>query len=402
MGMTEAVDFHAHTVIDEPVLARRIAAARQSMRELQLDALILFSNPASHGPGSSTVGNVRYLTNLTDPWISTLLVLPIVGTPVLLCPADLALAEAPGVEIKSCEANAYGIAARRLTEAICGKSGRAGVLGRREMPSEIASGIIAGSTRWQFVDADELLARLRLVKGPEEIERHRIAGRLSDAMHGALAETGARRGVKAWQILVEMEYAARSRGAEMARAWIAAGPAAHRPMMFPWENQQELVTGDTVFAGTYVIFEGYWGHSVRVAVKGRANANLQRIFDINLEIQDAGIAALRAGVGLRDAAKAMAKVGERYFPGREWGRAGHGLGLDYSEPLLSNSFIDPDGSAPGMTSSLLLEPGMVIELHPGFRAPELGFPVSKIGDMFLITERGAERLSKAPRAIIEI
>ena len=84
-------------------------------------------------------------------------------------------------------------------------------------------------------------------------------------------------------------------------------------------------------------------------------------------------------------------------------RPGHGLGLEYSEPIVTDAFPQPylwsvnKGVA---DEEILVQKGMVLELHPNFGVPGVGMIC--FGDMLLVGDSGPELLTKFPRALYEI
>jgi Xaa-Pro aminopeptidase len=68
---------------------------------------------------------------------------------------------------------------------------------------------------------------------------------------------------------------------------------------------------------------------------------------------------------------------------------GHGLGLFVdSKPQLLEDVDQP------------LEAGMVIIVHPNTYHPEVGYMV--LGDALVVTESGAEILTRTPRMLFEV
>src|SRR5207244_5526992 len=102
---------------------------------------------------------------------------------------------------------------------------------------------------------------------------------------------------------------------------------------------------------------------------------------------DAAMAVARPGrpaAGVIDACAAA--VGEAGFR-LTAPRVGHGQGLDYSErPFLVAG------------SSDTFEAGNVVVIHPQIDDPETGAMRVPVGDCCLVTEHGADALTKFPRA----
>lgn len=404
--------------IAESFLRQRTARVRRAMKARGLDALVLFSYPVSVGYTSATLGNVRYLTDRTDHTLPLILVLPLATEPALVTAMSyhLQMQEQEPLWIKDVRVapvvgpvdsyRNYGVAVRRILEERCGSRGRVGLVGAGEMPAAAYLALTAPPCLWEFEGADELIARERMIKGPEEIERMRTAAQICDAMQQTALESARTPGKTAFQLLVDMEYTGRTRLAEHARVALAAGPETGFPIHFASENNRALESGDRIITAVVAVFDGYWGHSNRLGFKGRPSAQFRKVFEILLEAQEAGIAKLRPGVPLAEVPQAMLEVTHKHLPGGEFARVGHGLGLDYSEPLVSDYFRHADFLRSGQTvrepdAGLLLEPGMVLELHPDLAAPSLGSRWAVLGDVWLVTATGGERLTQFPREIFE-
>ena len=87
-------------MIDQQLLQERTSKIKEAMVPMGLDALIVYSSPVSHGvsrPLGGSLGNVRYLTNLTSKFRASMLLLPLHADPVLLVPSLFDLAKARGL-----------------------------------------------------------------------------------------------------------------------------------------------------------------------------------------------------------------------------------------------------------------------------------------------------------------
>lgn len=402
--------------ISNETIRRRVEKVRQAMRQRGLKALVAYANPTTLMYSTITSGNVRYLTNWVDKISPSLLVLPLSEDPVLVVPgpfAKAAVVEKRGVWVRDIraetDASAYGSVARRALQERGIPPGEVGLLGRKEMPVPVYQALTSDSPPWQFVDADDLLYQIRITKEPEEIELHRVAAKISDAMLFAVMNGARPPGKWAWQLMAEVEYVGRSQGAEIATLWLDTGPNPRYPGFELWENSRQIQEGDRVNAGTYVAYDGYWGHGLRMGVKGKASPELKRYFQAIRDVQEAGINALKPGKPLSDVDKAMKAVIDEHCPVSVEKdafrfRPAHGLGLQYAEPLVTDAFPQPGAwsvaSGPAKESKLKAQPGMVLELHPNFGVPGLGMVC--MGDMALVTESGVELLTKFPRELYEI
>lgn len=408
--------------IPHELVKGRVDRVRSRMQKAGLEALVVYGGPSDLGHATSTSGYVHYLTDWSGKSVPSLLVLPAKEDAVLVVPSpldyrwvreqdiwikDIRMAESPAV---------YGAAARALLVQRDVQRGRVGLVGKAEMTVPIYVDLTAEPCPFEFVDADEVVTRERMVNQPEDIELLRMAAKVSDAMLSTAMNSARQPGKWDYQLMAEIDYTGRCMGADLAQSWLTSGPAPD--FIFTshqiWRRRRQLEPGDRVHAGTYVIYEGHWAHGIRMAIKGKASADLRRYVDGVIEVQNAGMNALKPGKRVSDVAAAMESVVDEYSPYSKNQdpfrfRAGHGLGLQYGDPILTEDFPQPSawkGSFPISAAhsagqdSLILQPGMVFELHPNFTTDGLGFVC--MGDVVLVTDSGPELLTQIPRALFEI
>ncbi|MCK4791520.1 MAG: aminopeptidase P family protein [Desulfobacteraceae bacterium] len=237
----------------------------------------------------------------------------------------------------------------------------------------------------QFVDASNLLWKLRMVKSEAEIEAHRRACEVatkafeycfSQAREGTTEKEAAQMATK---VIVE-------EGAELGFTIICSGPGNYdRVAGMP--TDRALRRGDMLWFDMGVVSNGYWCDFCRAGVVGRATDEQKRLQDIINWITDKGIEAVRPGSIASDVAKACGAEAERLgldftF---EAGRLGHGMGLMSTEP--------PHIAVYDQTA---LEPGMVITLEPGVVSEQGAFIAEQ---NLVVTPEGAETLSLASREL---
>ncbi len=123
---------------------------------------------------------------------------------------------------------------------------------------------------------------------------------------------------------------------------------------------------------------------------GRALPGERDAYEAVLEAQEAGVAAVRAGVITGDVDEA-ARSRLRKAGLSDWftHSTGHGVGLEIHEgPRLAAKQIQT------------LEAGMVVTIEPGIYIP--GKFGVRIEDMVLVTAKGGEILTPATKAWIEL
>lgn len=227
---------------------------------------------------------------------------------------------------------------------------------------------------------------LRRVKEPEEVDVLRRAGALSDAMFDELGRrrfTGRTERELAWWIESSFHEAGAS-GLSFP-AVVASGERGASPHAVPGERVIEPGTLVTVDAGCVV--DGYCSDCTRTFATGELPSQLAEAYELCLQAQLDGLAAVREGAHGSDVDEASrvaieaAGLGERYGHG-----LGHGVGLDIHEaPVLRPESED------------ILVAGNIVTVEPGIYLPGLGGV--RIEDLVLVTADGAERLTRAPKEL---
>jgi Xaa-Pro aminopeptidase len=164
-------------------------------------------------------------------------------------------------------------------------------------------------------------------------------------------------------------------------------------------------TGDQVVLGIYLMVDGHWGHAIRTGNLGPARDDHRRLFDVTLEMEEAGLAGLAPGVDLNDVEAAFEAVFRRHFPDAIKRRVfrfcnAHGLGHSYDEAIVGAAFPQPYAPRPegdGRPNPIAARAGMLFEFHPNIFIPGLGG--AAIGDMVLVTETGNEILTRFERRL---
>jgi Xaa-Pro aminopeptidase len=378
------------------LLADRRARLVAAMHERDLAALVVYGNPSIFGVATGTHGHLRYLCGFTDRFAPSTLVLPAGGPPTLYAATLDAVAKARELsglaDVRREDPIRYGRAARQLLGRSARRA-RVGIVGRAEMPAPVASALLDGAP-FRAVEADGLLHRLRLVKGPDEIASLRRSAALADRMFQVLFREAAR-GRWIYQVRARMELAAKLGGAEFATCWITTGPVPDRQRYMPDESWRRFAAGDQIISGLYLQYQGYWGHAIRMGMRGQPPEAVRESHRRMREVLEGARVEIRPGREVAALARHLGKTLARAFPG--YGgltfRPAHGIGLDYSERPISDFFPQPYAAVKGpRPPRLVFEPGMVLELHPNVMDPRVGF--AALGDLCLVTADGCEALTR--------
>ena len=247
----------------------------------------------------------------------------------------------------------------------------------------------SAAERVRWVDGSNAIEKLRAVKDGGELATMRDAAVLISAVVEE-ALPGVKPGVTELEVAAELEYAMKQKGASGAsfETIVAAGPhsawAHARPSSNPLRKSQLVVLDQGA------ILHGYCSDMTRTVFLGRAPANVKRMYRAVLAAQEAAKAAIRPGVSGESVDAAARRVLKRerlvqYFTHS----TGHGLGLEVHEmPRL------------GKGDKTILEEGMVITVEPGVYVDGLGG--IRIEDDVVVTAKGCEDLTTAPRNFIEL
>jgi Xaa-Pro aminopeptidase len=234
-----------------------------------------------------------------------------------------------------------------------------------------------------------LVERLRAVKEPAELDALRAAAAISDETFGALAEerfTGRTELELAWR-LRELFHEAGSSEVSF-DAMVAAADNGSSPHS---DNRDVPIPANTlviVDAGCRV--DGYASDCTRTFATGELDDELARMYEVCLEAQLAGLAAMGPGVSGRDADAAARAVISAAGWGEEFGHGlGHGIGLEVHE-----------APAARPESTETLETGNVLSCEPGIYVA--GRAGVRIEDMVLITDDGRERLTQVGKELVTV
>lgn len=230
----------------------------------------------------------------------------------------------------------------------------------------------------RFAPVQALLARLREVKTPDEIDILRRLSRIADK-----SITDAYRAVHAGS--TEMDLAAAltrgvyEQGAEYFKLMIVAtGERSVFPNVGP--TARVLKQGDVCRVEIFPIIGGYHAGVCRTATVGRPPPEAERIWANLVECKYLLLDAIKPGASSRAIYELyLNKVGELGLPPISF--IGHGIGLHlHEDPYL------------GPTEDRALEAGMVLGIEPLIYETGFGFGMQN-KDMVLVTPSGCELLS---------
>ena len=246
-----------------------------------------------------------------------------------------------------------------------------------------------GANGLALVPTQGVVEALRAVKEPAELDAIRTAAAISDRAFEALARerfTGRTERELAWR-LDQLLHDFGGEGPAF-ETIVAAGENGSRPHAIPGDRPIEAGTLVTIDAGTTV--GGYRSDCTRTFSTGDLPDELARIYEVCLAAQEAGVAAVRAGVTGVEGDAAARRVIEAAGYGERFGHGlGHGVGLNIHEaPALR----------PESTDTLVA--GNTVTVEPGIYLPGTGGV--RIEDLVTVTEDGCERLTRFTKDLLTV
>jgi len=245
----------------------------------------------------------------------------------------------------------------------------------------------------QFIDATDLIWKLRMIKSPRETDHLR---KVCDITCKAL-EQGFR-SVK--EGMTEREFARIVYRAMLDEGGeddplrmfqhVRSGPERYR-VLDPRPSNKKMKKGDLVVVDLGAFYRGYYADMMRMLCIGEPSDKQKEMFEVAFQAQNAGVNTLKPGAKINDIySKAMIVIEEAGYLQNTMGESvGHGLGMDVHEPPTIHLSQDEETLLPGMV--VTMEPSIydipIIKGVPG------GVGAFMVEDNILITETGHENLT---------
>jgi Xaa-Pro aminopeptidase len=355
--------------------AKRRRAALRELRRRKLDCLVV-----------TRAANWYYLTGFTGE--SGALVIGEAGATLLTDGRFTIQAqeETRGVKIEKQQGPLY----KSLGEYL--KRAEAGATGYDPGALTVADWKVlrkAAGVKWRGVEVGGIVEGLRMRKDAGELAVMRRAAVLVGEVFESVLKL-IKPGVRENEISAEIEYQMRKGGASgpSFETIVASGPRAARPHARP--TGKRLRKNELVVLDLGVILGHYCSDMTRTVHLGRASQRVRGWYRAVQEAQEAGVAAVKAGVTCGDVDAAVWAVLKKH--GLEsWfvHSTGHGLGLEvHEEPRVARE------------QATRLAPGNVITIEPGVYVEGVGG--IRIEDDVAVRAGGRELLTRVKRDLIEI
>jgi Xaa-Pro aminopeptidase len=357
---------------------QRYSAIRRRMKEREIDCLLVAGTADDFNRG-----NVRYLTGSGR---GGLCILGPAGAPVLLTgpgqrsnPKLRRTVEALDLLELAETADPAGGAVKGLSRFYRGN--RVGIAG---LPCITVPVYLAVKERFgdRVVDIMDIFEELREVKSAGEIERTRTAAAVADAVYAAL-RGAVRPGLGEYEIYGLVKKTIYEMGCEYSFDLIDAAGATMNMSFFPTADRLEA--GGTLFMEITPAYEGYYAQLPVTLPVDRYPPRVGEMVEAWHAADAAARQVLRPGTKVSELYRVLTgAVRDRGFISPY--RPGHAIGLD----ALDFWSITETNDRP-------LRPGMVLAVHPSVLL-EPGGDGCGMGYTYLITETGAERLSRVDLA----
>jgi len=244
----------------------------------------------------------------------------------------------------------------------------------------------------RFESAADLLMRVKLSRGPEEIEVLKLSSRVSELGLKAIVES-AGVGVTQREVWFQVYKALLDASGESpGRVSIRAGGEGNTAGGAPLDEimQGGQIISEEISASVL----GYNSQVNQTICVGRpAPANFVSTFNYNIELFEELLEGAKPGRSFADFSAFYKQRIDQWVAG-----PGHG-GNTYFGVVFHTAGASGDGPRMGWgrdeeNSDLVIEPGMVFTMKPRVPIPGVDTPNSQIGDAVLITDTGAVRLGR--------
>lgn len=333
----------------------------------------------------TSLTNIRYLTGFTGS-----------AAMLLVLPAETVLITDGRYETQSAEQlAASGVAARReigqparQKEATLALVAAAGIERLGLEAAHVSWARQRALADWfpdiSLVATAGVIEGLRRVKDPGEVARVARAAEIADA---ALAAVRPRLADGPTEVAFgqALDFEIRRLGAtgNSFETIVASGPNAAKPHHRP--SSRRVARHELIVLDFGAVVDGYCSDMTRTVCVGAPSAEMQRVVDVVLASQAAGVAAVKAGVACSEVDRACREViaaagwEDRFVHG-----TGHGVGLDIHE-----------APAVAATSSDTLATGHVVTVEPGVYLSGIGG--ARIEDTVVVTDDGCWPVTTTPK-----
>ena len=246
----------------------------------------------------------------------------------------------------------------------------------------------------RFCSATDLLRPLRRVKSAAEIAVMREAGAITEAAFADVLKA-LKHGMTELEVMAEVDFQLKRHGAlgpSFTTSLYNVGP--NHELIFGQHAQawhRALRPPVSILFDFGAIHEGYCYDFGRTVAFGEPDADFQRVYDLVMASQQAGIKAMRAGQATAAQVDAAARqvIVDAGLGAAFRHRLGHSIGLDVHEPPFLTSGDDT-----------VLEEGMLFTVEPSIL--QEGKCSARVEDVVVARPDGGEPLTSGFQTLIVV
>ena len=383
--------------ISEREFRERIAKLNEKMKEMDLDAVIVYGDEYRKE-------NLRYVSNFWPIFERGAMLMQRDGEPMTLCaPEGEQVAKEMSVWkdvrlvpdflcVTVPDEIDYPLATytsfKALADEFRAKAPlkRLGVSGMDDMSAGLQKNI-AESFGCELVDIAPVLFEMRLQKSPDEIACIREAARLAEVGYKALLEADIIGKTERYAASIA-EGAARAAGAE-AVIFTVFGSGDRSAKIIGRPENKIIEDGDMIMCALAIQYEGYVSTCELPFAVGNYSAETKRVLDVLIRASAAGYPYLKAGVPMKNFVCAV----------REHFRAEGLAEYDVYPPLHGIGCAEAESPYPDENTEETFKAGMTVNTDISLFGLNGGS--NRIEEGFIITEDGAETLFPFMRAYFE-
>ncbi|MFC1533392.1 M24 family metallopeptidase [Thermodesulfobacteriota bacterium] len=364
--------------ISKQEFERRYGLIRERMENDDLDCILIVGLSDDFNRG-----NIRYITGSGRGGCC---IFPVEGPPIfLIAPIQSASPKLPrlmaAIDLLDLREAAIPEEQALIELSRLSNGNKVGVVGMACMSAPMHRSVTEEFGD-RLVDSMEIFESLRVIKSEEEIEKTRTAASIADHVYTRLREM-IQPGLGEHKIYGEVKKIIYEMGCEYSFDLIDAAGSSMNMSFFPTEDKLEA--SGTLFMEITPAYEGYYAQLPVTLPVGTYSNNPQKMVSAWARADKTAQKILRPGTKVSDLYHTLVNsIQESGFKSPY--RPGHSIGLevlDFWSITESNTRI--------------LKPGMTIAVHPSV-LQEMGGDGCGMGYTYLITDRGADRLSKVDLA----
>lgn len=403
---------------------RRWTATRAEMERRGIDCLYVV------GRGNNENGNTRWLDN--GDFTERYLVFPKKGAPVILWALPIWSRWYIENSFEGCDFranyNSPSIAASQTIDDLGYGAGTIGIVGltgegfspEGTIPYLTFQNLKARLPKAKFVDATDILTRLRMFKSAEEIALIEKAGELANIEFDALIRN-ARPGIRESELAAEITYASLRAGNELGRDhWfiMCSGKTGYPVNRRPTEKI--IKGGELIMTGHYTRYGGYYAHPHYAVSLGPLDPEYKDMRKAVYDATQIALECLKPGMTWADFDRKIDEpiIGRGFY--HEITQA-HCVGIDGIEPPattlvrgevparrfpLKGSLMENEeykalrGGRPSPMDNLEIRPGLAVALE--VKAVKDDRIFIEFGPQVIVTEKGAKVLNPEALDVVEL